>query len=422
MTNQPYTNQLAQTASQLAQIRAALEDAAEVFGSKDASGRTPIVVVPKNQLRIRWGLITFGVLLIVLGTVGASIVQGIIGSGGGLLGGLAAVLGVLLIVFGFARALYIQVPEGANALLARGGKHVATVGPGLHFVLPWVVVSNLVTRKEIPYDAPVKEAPTRDNVRATIDTSITFMVTDPYKFVYGISATGFDQVFQAACQDALRSMVRAVTSDHINDLAQAETAGLRQTLSNDVEQYGVVITKINITDARPPAEFLRSQEERQLAVLQRAEQAEKQALAQRRQADEETLARQKVTARVERERLELEVQVQQAEARRRVSELEAEAEMVRFKKIEEGLRDNPIALQREITLAQLDVAKALAGNNRAILNVGNADEMVNAFVMRNMLDDVRASENGNGHMPQAQPQPSAGRRGAQVVSTPQQQD
>ena len=365
MTNQPqpYTNQLAQTASQLAQIRASLEDAAEIFGAKDASGRTPIVVVPKNQLRIRWGLITFGVLLIVLGTVGAGILQSLIGVGGGL-GGLATALGVLLIVFGFARALYIQVPEGANALLARGGKHVATVGPGLHFVLPWVVVSNLVTRKEIPYDAPVKEAPTRDNVRATIDTSITFMVTDPYKFVYGISATGFDQVFQAACQDALRSMVRAVTSDHINDLAQAETAGLRQTLSNDVEQYGVIITKINITDARPPAEFLRSQEERQLAVLQRAEQAEKQALAQRRQADDETLARQKVTARVERERLELEVQVQQAEARRRVSELEAEAEMVRFKKIEEGLRDNPIALKREITLAQLDVAKALAGNNR----------------------------------------------------------
>jgi len=39
-----------------------------------------------------------------------------------------------------------------------------------------------------------------------------------------------------------------------------------------------------------------------------------------------------------------------------------------------------------------------------------------------MLDDVRASDNGNGHAPQAQPQPSTNRRGAQVVSTPQQQD
>jgi regulator of protease activity HflC (stomatin/prohibitin superfamily) len=417
MTNQPYTNQLAQTMSQLAQIRASLEDASEVFGAKDSTGRTPIVVIPKNQLRIRWGTVTFGVLLVLFGTLGAGLAQVAFLSGVGWLGGVAVVLGILLIVLGLARSLFIQVPEGANALLARGGKHVNTVGPGLHIVPPWVIVSHLVTRKEIPYDAPVKEAPTRDNVRATVDTSITFMVTDPYKFVYGISASGFDQVFQAACQDALRSMVRAVTSDQINDLAQAETAGLRETLSRDVEQYGVTITKINITDARPPAEFLRSQEERQLAVLQRAEQSEKQALAQRRQTDEETLARQKVEARVERERLELEVQVQQAQARRRVAEMEAEAEMVRFQKMEEGLRNNPRAAQRELALAQFDVAKALAGNSRAILQVGSADDMVNAFVMRDLLQDVRAEENGQTPaIAEQRPAP----RTPQVVSAPEQ--
>jgi regulator of protease activity HflC (stomatin/prohibitin superfamily) len=417
MTNQPYTNQLAQTMSQLAQIRASLEDASEVFGAKDATGRTPIVVIPKNQFRIRWGTVVLGVLLVLFGTVGAGLSQIALLSGVAWLGGLAVVLGILLIILGFARSLFIQVPEGANALLARGGKHVNTVGPGLHIVPPWVVVSYLVTRKEIPYDAPVKEAPTRDNVRATVDTSITFMVTDPYKFVYGISASGFDQVFQAACQDALRSMVRAVTSDQINDLAQAETAGLRETLSRDVEQYGVTITKINITDARPPAEFLRSQEERQLAVLQRAEQAEKQALAQRRQTDEEALARQKVEARVERERLELEVQVRQADARRRVAEMEAEAEMVRFQKIEEGLRNNPRAAQRELALAQFEVAKSLAGNSRAILQVGSADDMVNAFVMRDLLQDVRAEENGR-VLPTNEQQ---AKRGAQVVATSPQQ-
>jgi regulator of protease activity HflC (stomatin/prohibitin superfamily) len=290
------------------------------------------------------------------------------------------------------RAFYVQIPEGVNALLARGGKHINTVSAGLHIIPPWVVVSHLVTRREIPYDAPVKEAPTKDNVRAAVDTSITFMVTDPYRFVYGISASGFDQVFQAACQDALRSMVRLVSSDQVNDLARQETAGLREALGADVEQYGVTITKINITDARPPAEFLRSQEARQLAVLQRAEQSEQQALAQRRQADQEALARQQVVARVEREREELQVQVQQAEARRRIAEVDAEAETVRLAKVEESLRNNPLAAQREIQLAQLEVARALAGNTRAVLTVGGADDITKAFVMRDALMSTGGSQ------------------------------
>ncbi|HSH77956.1 MAG TPA: SPFH domain-containing protein, partial [Herpetosiphonaceae bacterium] len=303
-------------------------------------------------------------------------------------GALGVVFGILLALVGMLRAFYIQVPEGVTALLSRGGKHIGAVGAGLHIIPPWVFVSHLVTRREIPYDAPVKEAPTKDNVRAAVDTSITFMVTDPYRFVYGISADGFDQVFQAACQDALRSMVRLVTSDQVNDLARQETAGLRTALSTDVEQYGVTITKINITDARPPAEFLRSQEARQLAVLQRAEQAEQQALAQRRQADQEALARQQVVARVEREREELQVQVQQAESRRRIAEVDAEAEAARLVKVEEALRNNPLATQRELHLAQLEVARALAGNTRAVLQVGGGDDLIRAFVMRDMLNEV----------------------------------
>jgi regulator of protease activity HflC (stomatin/prohibitin superfamily) len=391
MAQAPYTNQVAQGISQLAQVRAAIEEASEVFGRKDEAGRTPIVVVPKRQNRIRWGMVFFGMVVIVFGLFAA----GVTANGG--TGALGFFFGVLLILFGLLRSLYIQVPEGVNALLARGGKHIGVVGAGLHFVPPWVVVSHLVTRREIPYDAPVKEAPTKDNVRAAVDTSITFMVTDPYRFVYGISASGFDQVFQAACQDAIRSMVRLVTSDQVNDLARQETAGLRESLNMDVEQYGVTIAKINITDARPPADFLQSQEARQLAVLQRAEQAEKQALAQRRQADQEALARQQVVARVEREREELQVQVQQAEARRRIAELDAEAEMMRLTRLEEALRNNPLASQREVILAQLEVGRALAGNSRAVLQVNGADDLVRAFVMRDMLHDVHAHANGEQH-------------------------
>ncbi|HYF61447.1 MAG TPA: SPFH domain-containing protein [Herpetosiphonaceae bacterium] len=387
MSQPGYTNPVAVGISQLTQVRAAMDDAAEIFGRK-VDGRTPIVVVPSRQNRIQWGAVILGIFLIFFTRIAGAITPEVVKIP--LLGPVLIFLGLISIARGIVRASYIQVPEGMVALLARGGKHVGIVSAGIHFVVPWTTVSHLVTRREVPYDAPVKEAPTRDNVRATIDTSITFMVTDPYRFVYTISPDGFDQVFQAACQDALRSMVRNVTSDQVNDLARQETAGLREELSKDIAQYGVTITKINITDARPPADFLHSQEARQLAVLQRAEQSERQALAQRQQADQEALARQQVIARVEREREQLQVQVQEAETRRRIAELEAEAELVRLTKVEEGLRSNPRAAQRELELARLEVAKALAGNSRAVLQFGTVDAMTHSLVMRDTVGGALA--------------------------------
>jgi len=394
--------QVSHTISQLAQVRAALEEATEVFGRKDEGGRTPIVVVPKRQNRIRSSLIVLAIIVFVGGSIAAG------ATNQGAIGVLATLLAILLVLMGVVRAFYIQVPEGVSALLARGGKHVATVGPGLHFISPWTLVSHIITRKEIPYDAPVKEAPTRDNVRAAVDCNITFAIQDPYAFVYRISPDGFDSVFQAACQDALRSMVRSVTSDQVYDLASAETAGLREALNADIAQYGVIITKINITDARPPAEFLASQEARQLAILQRREQEERQALAQQRQRDEEALARQQVVARVEREREQLQAQVAQAESQLSVAELQAQSETRRLERLEAALRNNPMAAERELRLAQIDVLRALAGNSRAVLQLGGVDELTRAFMMRDVLQDAAATAGDGRQAPSLAPRAENG--------------
>ncbi len=89
---------VSQTFSQLAQVRAALEEANEVFGRKDQAGRTAIVVVPKRQNRIRWGTITLGILVFIGGVVAGSV------TGNAAIGGLATFLAILLVLFGTLRA------------------------------------------------------------------------------------------------------------------------------------------------------------------------------------------------------------------------------------------------------------------------------------------------------------------------------
>ena len=367
--------------TQLTQIKVPLVEAAEAFSLRDESGRIPIIIVPQHLNRIRNDLILLSVVILAAGIIGGIFLNS------QLLISLAIPLFVVLLILGVYRSFIVRVPEGANALLTRGGRYTRTIGSGTNLLPPWIIVSHLVTRREIPFDVPLVASPTKDNVRADVDTLITFSITDPYKFVYSISASDFDQVFQAASQDALRALIRQITTEEVIDLKRQKMSDLVESLGADVEPYGVKVMKINVTYAQPPNDFMHSQEMSKLAIIQQAEQEQKQALAIRRQSDAEELAQQEVIARMKRNREELEVRYQEAEARRRVVEMEAETEEYRLDRLQERLEKFPVATQYELELARLEIAQSLAGNTRAMLQVGTADDIVKAFMMRDVLHD-----------------------------------
>jgi hypothetical protein len=79
--------------------------------------------------------------------------------------------------------------------------------------MPWIAVSHIVTRRQIPFELAGCEAPTRDNVRARMDLLLTFVIGDPGRFVYAIAAPDFDLVMQAAGHDGVRAIFRALTSN-----------------------------------------------------------------------------------------------------------------------------------------------------------------------------------------------------------------
>src|SRR5437764_14216859 len=373
---------------QLTSARVPLEQAGDALVSQDASGRTPIVVLTQRQNRINNVLLLIGIIILVGGIVWAVL------SGNPLLGGAAVPLFLIFVVLAIFRSFLVRIPEGAYGLLQQRGKYLRTIESGTQILPPWIVVSHLVTRRIIPFDVPVQEAPTQNNVRSTVQALVTFTTSDAYRFVNSISASDFDQVFQAACQNTLRAMVRQISSDEVNNLTRRDTSELRDALSNASEPYGVKMVKVNIIYAHPPVDFVRSQEARQLAMLQQAEQAEQQALLQRKQTDGETLARQAVIARVGRERDELQVQVQKAEIRRRVVELEAQAEELRISKLQERLNSYPRAAEWEWQGEQLEVVRGLASNTHAVVQMGGGStDLAQAFSLRDSWQDQSVQAN-----------------------------
>jgi regulator of protease activity HflC (stomatin/prohibitin superfamily) len=376
---------------QLTQERVPLDRAADAFATEDATGRVPIVVLPTRPSRVRVDLVALAVAILLAGLFAARQTDNSLFSFG------AAAVAVAVVVTAVMGAFIVRVPEGTVALLSQGGKYVGQLESGMHRASPRTAVSHLVTRRQVPYDAPLVDAPTSDDVRVGVDALLTFSVVEPYKFVYSISAGDFDRVLQAACLDAIRSVVRSLTWSQVVDLGRTQAAQLRDVLSADVEPYGVAIARVTITYARPPEAFLRSAEARQLSRVEQSEQTERQALALRRQTDLEALSRQEVLARVARDDDEMRIRVQEAEARRRVAEIESDTHVRRLAALEQALREYPQAALFEAQSAQLEVARALAGNTRAVLQVGSASDITRAFVVRDTMQEP-ASQAGPSSM------------------------
>jgi hypothetical protein len=128
----------------------------------------------------------------------------------------------------------------------------------------------------------------------------------------------------------------------------------------------------------PPLEFIASRESRRLATLHRAEELEQHALAMLRQADREELGRATI------------------EARRKAIELEADNEVVRLERLETRLRAYPNAMHWDVEGQRLDVARALASNTRAMVQVGSGADVAAALLTHTLQeDDVTSAPAGS---------------------------
>jgi regulator of protease activity HflC (stomatin/prohibitin superfamily) len=347
---------------QLSQVQVPIADAAEAFVVPDASGRFPIVVLTGERSRIRNEFVAAGVVMILLAVVFelALVARGAL---------IVVALGAIFI--GVVQSFIVRVPEGSQALALRRGRFDRVLPAGVHYLPPWIAVTHVVTRREIPFVVPGVDVPTSDGVRVDVDLVITFAIEGAERFAFSISAPDFDVVCSAASQDALRRMVRGIGSQDVLDLAGASSDELRAAIGAALDTYGVVVHKVVIMAVRPPAEYMASLEARRFAEVRQAEQAEQHVLDRRRLADQIDLLR------------------HGAEERRNLIELEAANEALRLERLQSRLATFPDAARWDFEGQRLDVARALAGNDRALLSVGDPGRLTDALVGSELRDAIQ---------------------------------
>ncbi|TNM34509.1 SPFH domain-containing protein [Streptomyces sedi] len=162
---------------------------------------------------------------------------------------------IVVLAFGFVwwRQGMVMVPDGCHALITRFGKLEQVVGPGRIILLnPWKRVSYIInTTREYPFNAPVREAPTRSGVKASIDLFIQFRISDPVEFVYTLGAVrGFQEKLNNAVSETIRSLIYEQEAAGIYNMVGEDTGRLLEQLN---QQFlpAVALTNANITHAEP---------------------------------------------------------------------------------------------------------------------------------------------------------------------------
>ncbi|PSL00704.1 regulator of protease activity HflC (stomatin/prohibitin superfamily) [Murinocardiopsis flavida] len=198
------------------------------------------------------------VLLVIIGAVG-SVLTGFSQLSFILFGPHYWIVTVLVAAFMWWRQGMVMVPDGCAALITKFGKLEQIVGPGrITMFNPWKRVSYIVnTQRQFPFNAPIREAPTKSGVKASVDLFLQFRIEDPQSFIFVLGAVqGFQDKLNNAISETTRSLIYEQQASDIYDLVGENTARLLEQLN---QQFlpAVRLTNANITHAEPSSQEYR---------------------------------------------------------------------------------------------------------------------------------------------------------------------
>lgn len=120
-------------------------------------------------------------------------------------------------------------------------------------------VAAIITMNSIRYDAPIKNCPTKDNVRVQVDISLTFRVGPGHdecmKFIYELGPSKLDQMLEAESEEAIRNFVYSVRLSQIQDIKGEIASTLLQDLNRKFVQFGVFFENVHILQIKIPAQL-----------------------------------------------------------------------------------------------------------------------------------------------------------------------
>ena len=175
--------------------------------------------------------------------------RGMFGGGGGNPLRWVAILLALWLVFN----CFVLVGEQQRGVVLRFGHFARVMQPGPNFKLPWPIESvqkvDATTVRTFSNSLPVL---TRDENIVTISFNVQYRVSDPQQFLFGTRDAV--RVLEQVAQSAVREQIGRADLDTALNARGPLSVAAATALQASLEAYrtGLVVTELNLQDARPP--------------------------------------------------------------------------------------------------------------------------------------------------------------------------
>jgi regulator of protease activity HflC (stomatin/prohibitin superfamily) len=166
-----------------------------------------------------------------------------------------AVTVILVALLGFSLSLRI-VKQYEEGVLFRLGRVVGLKKPGLNRIVPFIDVLRRVSMRIVTMPIQSQGIITRDNVSVDVSAVAYYRVVDATKSVVAIENVA------AAINQIAQTTLRKVVGQHTLDETLAETdrinVNIREILDVATEDWGVVVTLVELKDIQLPESMKRA--------------------------------------------------------------------------------------------------------------------------------------------------------------------
>lgn len=163
---------------------------------------------------------------------------------------------IILIVLAFLSTSFTIVRQNNVGLYSILGKYKSQFGPGLHFRIPFISTVNLVEMAQQPMKLKEQTVISKDNAEVHVSLSMTYHVTNPYKYAFENSDSVESMVQQA--RSDVRDIIGTMELNEVLNSAEKVNAQLSARIADITDAYGLNVDRINIDQLDPSPEIQES--------------------------------------------------------------------------------------------------------------------------------------------------------------------